>query len=273
MEANHEVPRRSWPPISGKLSSWIVLAALVGVALVFGIARLSGTSLLTRSSAQSAPNTVRVYSSLERLKAGQTGAHVSLSDIPSRPGVIGIGSLSGLRGEIAIVRGTTWLSYALPDGSMQLGGSGARNESATFLAFADVPDWDSQTFEAPVRYEALADELQRSASEAGLDTSKPIPLIVDGEFSAIELNVVNGPALGNELPTDERLKKTALRASIPSAKGSIVGFLAARGGERLIHPGQRFHLHVVLPVSGHVGHLDSVTVAPGAVLRLPRADR
>lgn len=269
METNHEIPRRSWPPASRALSSWIVVALLAGVALVFGGARLSGISLMPRPAAARDPATVRIWSSLSDLKDGRTGSHVTLSDVPSGPSVIGIGSLSGLRGEIAIVRGAPWLSYALPGGGVRVERFGVGDEGATFLAIADVPAWQTQTLDAPVGFEALAGELERRASAAGLDTSQPIPLLIEGAFSSIQLNVVNGPALGNQTPTDERMADVAIRASVPAAKGTLVGFLASRGGERLIHPGKRLHLHVVLPATGHVGHLDSVVVGEGSVLQLP----
>jgi alpha-acetolactate decarboxylase len=270
METNHEVPRGSWPPTGRALSSWIVVALLVGVALVFGTARLSGISLM-RPDAQRAQASVRIWSSLDTLKAGRTEAHVSLSEVASGPGVIGIGSLSGLRGEIAIVRGEPWLSYALPGGGVRVERPGVRDEQATFLAVADVPAWQSQSLDSAVAFEALAGELERRAWQAGLDTSEPIPVLIEGALSSIELNVVNGPALGNQTPTDERMADVAIRAAVPAAEGTVVGFLASRGGDRLIHRGKRVHLHVVLPATGHVGHLDSVVVGEGSVLRLPRA--
>jgi hypothetical protein len=270
METNHEVSRISGPPAGRALSSWIVVALLVGVALVFGTARLSGISLM-RPGAERARASVRIWSSLDALKAGRTEAHVSLSEITSGPSVVGIGSLSGLRGEIAIVRGVPWLSYALPGGGVRVERFGVGDEQATFLAVADVPAWQSQILDSPVAFEALAGELERRASQAGLDTSEPIPLLIEGALSSIELNVVNGPALGNQTPTDERMADVAIRAAVPAAEGTVVGFLASRGGERLIHRGKRVHLHVVLPATGHVGHLDSVVVGAGSVLRLPRA--
>ena len=67
------------------------------------------------------------------------------------------------------------------------------------------------------------------------------------------------------------MAETAIRASVPSAKGTLVGFFASDGDARLIHAGERVHLHVVLPGTGQVGHLDAATIGSGAVLRFPRA--
>ncbi|MDQ2646561.1 MAG: acetolactate decarboxylase [Myxococcota bacterium] len=269
METTHEVPRQS-PPGRRSLSSWTVVGLLACVALLFGLTRWRAISLMPRT-AERAPASVQVWSSLESLKAGRTGPHVQLADVPSGPNVIGIGSLSGLRGEIAIVRGAPWLSYALPDGGVRLGRFGVGDEAATFLAVADVPAWRAQTLEAEIAFDALPAELERRAVQAGLDTGEPIPVLVEGAFSSLELNVVNGPALGERAPTDEHLAEVAIRSALSEANGTLVGFLASRGGERLIHPGKRLHLHVVLPATAHVGHVDSVVVEPGSVLRLPAA--
>jgi hypothetical protein len=254
------------------LLGWAFLGSLVGAALVYGFTAARGASPLTRVGIPVArpPGSVRTWSSLQALSAGHTGPTVTLSTVPSGPGVIGIGSLSGLRGEVAIVRGTTWLAIALPGDAVRHQRSNASDETATFLAVADVPEWQSQSFTSPVVFDALAGELERRVNEAGLDVTGPIPLTIEGPLSAVNFNVVNGPRLGNDTPTEERLAEIAIRASAPSATGTLVGFFAARGDERLIHPGERMHLHVVLPSTGQVGHLDGATVGSGAVLRLPR---
>jgi hypothetical protein len=143
------------------------------------------------------------------------------------------------------------------------------DQSAGFLALADVARWQAQRFDEAVPFERLADELERRATHAGLDASRPFPLLIEGTFSAIELNVANGGALGAEKPTPERLRATAVRSNLPSARGTVVGFFANHNGERLVHAGERLHLHVVLPDARQVGHLDSARIEAGSLLRLP----
>jgi hypothetical protein len=254
------------------LLGWAFLGALVGAGLVYVVTAAQGASPLTHAGVPvpRPPGSVRTWSSLPALSAGQTGPTVMLSTATSGPGVIGLGSLSGLRGEVAIVRGTTWLAIAVPGDAVRYQHSTASDETATFLAVADVPEWQSHPFTSPVPFDALAGELERRVKDAGLDATAPVPLTIDGPLSAVNFNVVNGPRLGSDTPTDERLAEIAIRASVPSATGTLVGFFAPRGDERLIHPGERMHLHVVLPSTGQVGHLDGANVGSGAVLRLPR---
>jgi hypothetical protein len=253
------------------LLGWVIFALLFATALAVAFLRARGPVVSPRAgvTAEQGPGGIRTYSSLPALSAGNTGPTLRLADVPQGPGVIGVGSLRGLRGEVAVVRGERWLSYALPDGSTRAERYVGGDEAATFLAVADVPEWQTQTLESPIPFERLAAELEQRAARAGIDTAVPFPLLIDGHFSQIQLNVVNGPALGADTPTRERLAKIALRSALPSGAGSIVGFFANRDGDRFVHPGERLHLHVVLPAAGHVGHLDSATIDPGSVLWLP----
>lgn len=218
------------------------------------------------------PGLIRTYGSLPGLLEGQTEAKVSLQEVPARPGVVGVGSLSDLRGEIAIVRGVTWLSYPALGNRMSVESNPPKPEAAGFLALAEVNRWQTETLETAVPFDQLAGVIEARARRAGIDANVPFPLLIEGTFTAIELNVVNGPALGSDKPTKDRLRDTAVKVKLPRADGSLVGFFAASGGERLIHRGQRFHLHIVLPVAQQVGHLDSVQVEAGSRLRLPATD-
>jgi hypothetical protein len=268
--SHDDIPR---PPMARPgigLLGWAIFALLLAAGVAFGFLRARGPALHPVTvMAEKGPGAIRTWSSLALLSAGNTGATVPLSDLPSGPGVIGVGSLSGLRGEVAIVRGVVWVAYAQPDGKTRSERYAGSGEAATFLALADVPTSQAQTFESAIPFDRLARELEQRAARAGLDPGAPFPVLIDGRFSDIQLNVVNGPALGKSQPTDERVAQTALRTSLPQGEGSIVGFFATHDGERFIHPGERVHLHVVLPATGHVGHLDRATIEAGSVLWLP----
>jgi alpha-acetolactate decarboxylase len=259
------------------LPAWVDLR-VVGLVLltlfvaVFGY-RFAGVqpplSPVEARAVERTPSGIRTYGSLPALLDGQTEAKVSLHEVPARPGVVGLGSLSDLRGEIAIVRGVTWLSYPALGKRMSVESNPLKPEAAGFLAFAEVNRWQSETLETAIPFDQLAGVIEERARRAGIDPNLPFPLLIEGVFTAIDLNVANGPALGSEKPTKERLRDTAVKVKLPRADGSLVGFFAVSGGERFVHSGQRFHLHVVLPVAQQVGHLDSVQVEAGSVLRLP----
>ncbi len=269
--SSHEIPR---PPLARTHLGTVILALLALALVGFGFLRARGPASGFGSSAVAlvgTPGSVRTYGSLPELFAGNTEPKVTLSELPSGAGVVAVGSLSGLRGEIATVRGVTWLSLPAPGGGIAIERAPTRKEGAAFVALADVESWQSESLAEPVAFADLATVIEERARRAGVDMSGAVPLLIDGSFANVELNVANGPALGGEKPTPERLRETAIRSRFASAEGTIVGFFAASGGERLLHPGQRFHLHVVLPSARAVGHLDSAQLEPGARLHLPAA--
>lgn len=269
--SSEDIPR---PPLSRPHLGLVALAFLALLLIGFGFLRASGPAT-GDSDAEvplvGTPGSIRTYGSIPELYAGDTGPKLTLSDMPKGPGVVAIGSLEKLGGEIATVRGTTWLSYPAPGDRILVENRPSLREKAGFLAVADVPGWQSETFTEPVTFERLATLIEERAQRAGVDTSGPLPLLIDGAFTAIELNVANGPALGDDKPTPERLRTVAIKARVPSAEGTLVGFFAAGGGERLLHPGERLHLHVVLPAARLMGHLDAAQLEPGAQLHLPAA--
>jgi hypothetical protein len=254
------------------LVGWSLFGVAVAAVVAYGFLSSRGPSLRVTAPAfvlERTPGSIRTYGSIPRLLEGDTGTKVSLSVLPSGSGVVAVGSLSGLRGEIAIVRGVRWLSYPEPENRMTVEQTSSTQESAAFLVLADVALWQAQRLDEAVPFDRLASELEERATRAGIDTSRPFPLMIDGTFTGIELSVANGPALGAEKPTRTRLQETAVTASLPRADGTVVGFFGAQGGERLVHQGERTHLHIVLPSDNRVGHLDAVRVEAGALLRLP----
>lgn len=267
-----DLPR---PPLSRPnlgLVSWAIFGVFVAALLAYGFGHSRAPSLRFNTpgiTLDGTPGSIRTYGSIPELLQGNTGSKVALSALPSGPGIIAVGSLAGLRGEIAIVRGVTWVSYAEPGNQTRVAKNPIHAEGAAFLALADVPRWQTERLDAAVPFERLPDVIQERAAQAGIDTTRPFPVMIDGTFSAIALNVANGAALGAEKPTQKRLDETSIKTTLPSGEGTIVGFFAASGGERLLHAGKRMHLHIVLPAAQEVGHLDSAQIEPGAALRLP----
>lgn len=220
------------------------------------------------SPAATAAFPITLHNSLEGLTKGRLGAAASLEALPQSRGLVGIGSLSGLRGEIAIVNGETWVSY--PDGegarAERLEG---RDELAAFLATSDVKAWAAEPLEHKLYFEGIPAEIERAVSKTNLDRARPVPILIEGEFSELKFNVVDGSALTNDEPSRQDMLETAKTVAVPRARGTLVGFYSQAERPELIHPGKRVHLHVVLPEAKQMGHLDAVAIEPGAQLRLP----
>lgn len=273
--SHHELPR---PPLTSSRATvvwWLALGVLVGGLLGYAVVRWHGLSLGLKGTGvalEGTPGSIRTYGSLPELLAGKTGPKVSLATLPSGPGVVAVGSLTDLRGELTIVRGVPWRSYPESGRGIRISTEPGSGESAAFLALADVPRWQEQKLDALVPFERLAMELEERARRVGIDTSRPFPVMIDGTFSEIHFNVVNGAALGSARPTEARLDDIAVKGFAPVGEGTIVGFFAKKHGERLVHAGERLHLHVVLPGVERAGHLDSAQIEPHSVVRFPAVE-
>jgi alpha-acetolactate decarboxylase len=202
------------------------------------------------------------------LLEGKLGAAVSLGTFAENPNLVGIGSLSGLRGEIAIMDGAIWVSYASGEGT-QAERLERPTETAAFAATSEVRTWVALPLDDAVPYERIPEAIERAASRTNLDRARPFPVVIEGDFSELKFNVVDGSALTNDEPSRDDMLRTAKKISVPRARGSLVGYYAEHDTPELIHPGQRIHLHVILPEAKQMGHLDAVSIDSGARLRLP----
>jgi acetolactate decarboxylase len=216
----------------------------------------------------------RTYGTLHGLMEGKTGAHVSLASLRGDKSLVGLGSLSELRGEVWIFGGEVWVSYPKDDKTAWARELGTLNETAAFVVTARVPEWQTGTVSRDVPFEELPDFVEGLARGAGLDSKRPFPIVIEGELSGLALNVVDGRGFttGKKIAREE-LMDAAVKAEYPRAEGVIVGFFSSRDRPDFVHPGSRLHLHVLLRGENQVGHVDRVALTRASQIRLPTARR
>ena len=60
-----------------------------------------------------------------------------------------------------------------------------------------------------------------------------------------------------------------LAISLWLISGKIIGFYSAANQGVYTHPGESWHLHLVIEKEGKAGHIDAFSVRKGTVLKLP----
>ena len=230
----------------------------------------------TSRSPYAPPSTVtRVYGSLDALSnEGKIGPAVWLSSLQADPTLVGLGSLSELRGEILVLGGETWLGYpAGPNGpyGRTLGDS---DETAAFLVTASVPDWRTLSLVRDIANADLEASVEQLGRDAGLDVEQPFPIVIEGALKDLEYNVVNGRGFeaGKPIPRVV-LMAAASRSAAESADGVLVGFYGKHAQGKFVHPDTRLHVHVLLREQRQVGHVDHVNIPAGATVRVPAPRR
>lgn len=198
---------------------------------------------------------------------GDTGGKVRLSNAIAHPHAFGIGALSGLTGEIAILDGVAWTSRVDAAGGIETARSPRVDDQAALLAVAHVERWSAEEIEHDIALGDLGEYVRARAGGAGLERSSTIPFVVSGELDELDAHVLNGrcPYAGPGASGTEPVKGGRSRA-----QGTLVGFYTDGEPGRLTHQGQNTHVHVVLAgPSPFVGHVDGVRILSGASLSVP----
>jgi acetolactate decarboxylase len=208
----------------------------------------------------------------ELVRAGDAAPKVVLADVLRAPHAHGLGSLSGLRGEITILDGVAWLSYP-PERAgdrPRVVVSRDTRERAGFLvaAHVDASRWQKVVVGEPLSSVGLEAMLRPRIAQAGLGGTD-VPFRIDGRFASLTLAVIDGDRLPPGARTPDAIKQANVLDRHAGVDATLVGFFAAAADERFTHPGSRIHVHAVVPSPRATGHAQAFTAAPGAVLWLP----
>ncbi len=225
------------------------------------------TMLLSGCSTPAAPKptTIQQWGSMKQvLRQGHTEARVCLSEICVSDNMVAVGALEGLKGEITVINGEAWIARA-PQVD-EIVGEHTRNSTAyaTLMVASDVEAWQEIliTEESDDDLDAI---ILAHAIAVGVDVSKPFPFLIQGEFADVHLHVIRGgcPIANPEGPKPARVEEVL-------AQGKIVGFYAENSAGDLTHHTSDVHAHVVIDGKKLAsGHMDSVKLKVGNILRLP----
>ena len=235
------------------------------------VAALTLVPAIVGCNATGANGRIRHWGTLrEVLRDGQTQERVRLVPPVITANTYGVGAVTGLRGEITIIDGVTWVSQADSSGGLVCRSDVASENSATFLATAEVTDWRVFVLEEKVSHDRLEDTIAAVGRSAGLDAKAGFPFVVEGTFSSIELHVIDGRcplAPGGAETTSAR---DPIRIERYTANGTLVGFYIEGRTGVLTHHGARTHVHLLIPGDPAIaGHVDAVGIQRGGRVRVP----
>lgn len=206
----------------------------------------------------------------EVLAEGQTHERCRLGPSVVAARTYGVGAVTGLKGEITILDGVAWVSYADESGNLVSRSDVASETTATFLATAKVGEWRDYVLDGDVRPEQLEQVIAGCGKAAGLNAKQGFPFVVEGTLAPLELHVINGRCPHSAVSDHAKGGTDPIRIKRASAGGTLVGFYVEGGGGVLTHRGSRTHVHVLVPGDPPVaGHVDTVGVQHGGRIRVP----
>src|SRR5262249_6872235 len=145
---------------------------------------------------------------------------------------------------------------------------GQRTDRATLLITARVPSWTTRTLPRDVPAADFDHLIRQMADDAGLRGIETVPFLIEGTFADVRLHVINGAC---PMTAREGDKDAPIRVTIYESRGTLVGVYATHSAGVLTHHDTQTHVHAMLdgpPTT--VGHVDSVSVRSGALVRFPK---
>jgi acetolactate decarboxylase len=214
-----------------------------------------------------ASSDVRVIGEMRRMfMAHDIGPNVELRKVIREPHLYALGPVAGLKGEVTVVDGQVFVSTANNGHAAVTLDPGAK---AVFLVYASVPTWRSTTIPTNVVSETdIASLVQRS-----FPVKARSAFLVRGTATRARYHIQNYEGKAEDL-THEAHDKAKVFLELSDTPVQLVGFFTNReeDGGSFVHQGQTTHIHVISEDHKSIGHLESVTLAPGAKLFLPETN-
>lgn len=210
---------------------------------------------------------VRVIGEMRRMfMAHDIGPNVDLAKLKSASHLYALGPVAGLKGEITVVDSRVFVSRAHGKDAVV---SVEPNASAIFLVHSSVSAWRSIAIPTNIVTDAdLASFLQGQ-----LPANSRSAFLVRGTAARAQYHIQNYQGKAEDL-THAAHDKSKVLFELTQTPVELVGFFTNReeDGGSFVHQGQTIHIHLISEDRKSMGHLESISLAPGATLLLPKPD-
>jgi alpha-acetolactate decarboxylase len=200
---------------------------------------------------------------------GQTQAAVRLAEVVPGPHAWGLGALEGLHGEATVLDDAVWLARPKADGTAEvrraeLDGADAAQGAALFVV-ANVESWSETVVQNEVPWDQLDPFIEAAIRAHGVGRDAPVAVRVEGPLAMLKWHVVDGSKL---LPGAGHAEhaRTAVSGVVERSDARLIGFFSTSHQGVFTHAGSWSHFHALVESSRVSGHVDGVTLEPGARL-------
>jgi len=244
------------------------LTKMLPCLLLLGCATSGGDSAV--SDAISWDGEVQVHGALRAMfHEGQTGSMVELDAMLPNPDLYAVGALADLSGEVTVIRGKAYLSYADGADKARTEAPSPTSAGATLLVAAIVPGWRSYTTESPIRFEDLDEEIAKLAAAAGMSLNERFPFLLRGHFEDLQWHVIDGRRLTGAGSSHQDHLAAATKMRLDRTSATLIGFYSQGDQGVFTHMGSTTHIHCVIDDPLSTGHVDHVTIPTGTTVEFP----
>lgn len=179
-----------------------------------------------------------------------------------------VGAIQQGLGEITVIDSEVWLDYG-KDGIGNSVNSIPADEEAVLLVTSQVAKWQEIRIQSSLSKEQLYKFILEQAEQHGLDVNAPFPFLLEGSFDNLLLHVINGlnPKFGGHGEKGHLFKP--IKEERNNQKAIAIGFYSANTQGVYTHPGESWHLHVVIKGENIGAHVDGISILKGSILKFP----
>jgi acetolactate decarboxylase len=206
-----------------------------------------------------------IGSRLNMFQQNDLSGRVSLDQLPTQSGFVGVGPVENLKGEVTLYNGNLFVSTLNEKGEDIA--APRDNKQAIFLGLGYARDWKKIPINSNLKGLSKIEEfVANQAKLNGIDLEAGFPFKIEGEVESLTYHVIfKSDVLPHSMKLHRAAKKKFNKQNIQVGIAGIYSTEAQVG--HITHPGKRTHLHVVVKQKN--GHIDDVVIKSGAVLYLP----
>lgn len=177
---------------------------------------------------------------------------ISLDTLQKYKGLIALGPLGKMQGEITAVDGIPYAGIVTSEGKGSI--QTDWEASAPFLIYADVEEWEEMTIQGQAKsIQELEKLIETTLVANGVDLLKPLPFRLMGKFDRMTTHIVTprSPEILGYVAGQNQANYAHENAS-----GELIGFYSKEGQRIYTHHDSFMHVHFLSDAKDYAGHLD-----------------
>lgn len=187
---------------------------------------------------------------------GELQATLRTDTLSGNRHLYGLGPVEGLKGEILILDGVTYVSGIESDGSMKV--TEGTVAGAPFFVYGRCEEWK----EFPLASSAISlATLEKYIDSLSVNFTKPFMFRVTGRFPSAAIHVVNLPD-GIKVTNPDLAHTNQRNFHLENQEAEIVGFFSKEHSGIFIHHDSFVHCHLITSDKKQMGHLDALSIDP-----------
>ena len=220
-------------------------------ALIFSACMNSGAQV--ESTSQTIFNKITITSAMRNVMwKGELAEKIHLDTISNREGLMGIGPIAYLKGEITICDGEAYVSRVLTDSTMIV--EKTYDVGAPFFVHYNVKEWVAQSLPDSIRNIA---QLEAFIVEVSQGMPAPFAFKLVGEISSGIIHIQN-LADGSVVTSPKEAHAGQTNYTLGQESVKVVGFYSQEHKAVFTHHDTFLHLHLITADEQKMGHLDEV---------------